>query len=30
VEVSAQLWPIALFMLVAGLVALKRYRQTVD
>ena len=30
VEVSAQLWPIALFMLLAGLVALKRYRQTVD
>ena len=29
-EVSAQLWPIALFMLVAGLVALMRYRQTVD
>jgi ABC-2 type transport system permease protein len=30
VEVAAHLWPIALFMLVAGLVALKRYRQTVD
>ena len=30
VEVSAQLWPIALFMLLAGVVALKRYRQTVD
>ena len=30
VEVSTQLWPIALFMLVASLVALKRYRQTVD
>ena len=29
-EVTAQLWPIALFMLVAGLVALMRYRQTVD
>jgi len=29
-EVSAHLWPIALFMLVAGLVALMRYRQTVD
>ena len=29
-EVSAQLWPIALFMLVAGVVALMRYRQTVD
>jgi ABC-2 type transport system permease protein len=30
VEVSAHLWPIALFMLVAGVVALMRYRQTVD
>jgi len=30
VEVAAHLWPIALFMLVAGLVALLRYRQTVD
>lgn len=29
-EIAPQLWPIALFMLVAGLVALKRYRQTVD
>ena len=29
-EVLAQLWPIALFMLVAGLVAFMRYRQTVD
>ncbi len=29
-EVSPHLWPIALFMLVAGAVALKRYRQTVD
>ncbi|MGH8833038.1 MAG: ABC transporter permease [Polaromonas sp.] len=29
-EVSSHLWPIALFMLVAGAVALKRYRQTVD
>ena len=29
-EVSAHLWPIALFMLAAGLVALMRYRQTVD
>ena len=29
-EVSPHLWPIALFMLVAGLVALTRYRQTVD
>lgn len=30
VEVSGQIWPIALFMLVAGAVALMRYRQTVD
>ncbi|WP_309678620.1 ABC transporter permease [Polaromonas sp.] len=30
VEVSGQLWPIALFMLVAGVLALMRYRQTVD
>ncbi len=29
-EVAMHLWPIALFMLVAGTVALKRYRQTVD
>ena len=29
-EVSGQIWPIALFMLVAGAVALMRYRQTVD
>ncbi len=29
-EVSSHLWPIALFMLVAGAVALMRYRQTVD
>ena len=29
-EVSPHLWPIALFMLVAGLVALTRYRQTLD
>lgn len=29
-EVAPHLWPIALFMLVAGAVALKRYRQTVD
>ena len=29
-EVAPQLWPIALFMAVAGMVALKRYRQTVD
>ncbi len=30
VEVVPNVWPIALFMLVAGLVALKRYRQTLD
>ncbi|HJV86483.1 MAG TPA: ABC transporter permease [Noviherbaspirillum sp.] len=29
-EVTPNVWPIALFMLVAGLVALKRYRQTLD
>jgi ABC-2 type transport system permease protein len=29
-EVLPHLWPIALFMLVAGAVALARYRQTVD
>ncbi len=29
-EVATHLWPIVLFMLVAGVVALKRYRQTVD
>jgi ABC-2 type transport system permease protein len=29
-EVLPELWPIALFMLVAGAVALKRYRQTLD
>ena len=29
-EVAPQLWPIALFMGVAGTVALMRYRQTVD
>jgi ABC-2 type transport system permease protein len=29
-EVAPHLWPIALFMLVAGTVALTRYRQTVD
>jgi ABC-2 type transport system permease protein len=29
-EIAPQLWPIALFMLLAGLLALKRYRQTVD
>jgi ABC-2 type transport system permease protein len=30
VEVAPHLWPIALFMAVAGTVALARYRQTVD
>ncbi|HJV81927.1 ABC transporter permease [Noviherbaspirillum sp.] len=30
VEVLPNVWPIALFMLIAGLVALKRYRQTLD
>jgi ABC-2 type transport system permease protein len=29
-EVAPHLWPIALFMLVAGAIAMKRYRQTVD
>jgi ABC-2 type transport system permease protein len=29
-EIAGQLWPIAAFMLVAGAVALMRYRQTVD
>ena len=29
-EVAPHLWPIAVFMLVAGGVALARYRQTVD
>ena len=29
-EIVPNLWPIALFMLVAGVVALKRYRQTLD
>ncbi|MGY4830888.1 ABC transporter permease [Sphaerotilaceae bacterium SBD11-9] len=29
-EVSQHLWPIGLFMLVAGAVAMARYRQTVD
>jgi ABC-2 type transport system permease protein len=29
-EIAGELWPIALFMLVAGAVALKRYRQTLD
>jgi ABC-2 type transport system permease protein len=29
-EVAPHLWPIALFMLVATTVAMKRYRQTLD
>jgi ABC-2 type transport system permease protein len=29
-EIAPHLWPIALFMLVTGLLALKRYRQTLD
>ena len=29
-EVAPHLWPIALFMAVAGAVALLRYRQTLD
>jgi ABC-2 type transport system permease protein len=29
-EIVPELWPIGLFMLVAGVVALKRYRQTLD
>ncbi|WP_136420239.1 ABC transporter permease [Herbaspirillum sp. ST 5-3] len=29
-EVLPNVWPIALFMLIAGLIALKRYRQTLD
>lgn len=30
VEVAGELWPIALFMLAAGTVAMRRYRQTLD
>ncbi|QDZ29864.1 ABC transporter permease [Noviherbaspirillum sp. UKPF54] len=30
VEIAPQVWPIALFMLAAGLIALRRYRQTLD
>jgi ABC-2 type transport system permease protein len=30
VEILPELWPIGLFMFVAGAVALKRYRQTLD
>lgn len=29
-EIAPELWPIALFMLIAGSVALRRYRQTLD
>ncbi len=29
-EIASNMWPIALFMLIAGVVALKRYRQTLD
>jgi ABC-2 type transport system permease protein len=29
-EIAPQLWPIALFMLLAGLVAMRRYRETLD
>lgn len=29
-EIAPELWPIGLFMLVAGIVALMRYRQTLD
>jgi ABC-2 type transport system permease protein len=29
-DIAPEVWPISLFMLVAGLVALKRYRQTLD
>lgn len=29
-EVAGELWPIALFMLAAGTVAMRRYRQTID
>jgi ABC-2 type transport system permease protein len=29
-DIAPQLWPIALFMVVAGLIALNRYRQTLD
>jgi ABC-2 type transport system permease protein len=29
-QIGAELWPIALFMTVAGAVALRRYRQTLD
>ncbi len=29
-EIAPNLWPIGAFMLVAGLIALTRYRQTLD
>lgn len=29
-EIAASLWPMALFLLIAGAIALKRYRQTLD
>jgi ABC-2 type transport system permease protein len=29
-EIWPSVWPIALFMLVAGVIALRRYRQTLD
>ena len=29
-DILPQLWPIALFMVVAGVIALNRYRQTLD
>jgi ABC-2 type transport system permease protein len=29
-EIAPELWPIGLFMLYAGAVALRRYRQTSD
>jgi ABC-2 type transport system permease protein len=29
-QIAPNLWPIALFMLVAGLVAMLRYRETLD
>jgi ABC-2 type transport system permease protein len=29
-EIAPNLWPMALFLLVVGAIALKRYRQTLD
>jgi ABC-2 type transport system permease protein len=29
-EIAPEIWPIVLFMLVAGAVALNRYRETLD